>query len=391
MKVKGDIFSRQAVTWALVVLSATFLPRADAAFDCSTELFKLTTPEFENWINSMKTPAGGITTANTSACANQTLEDYPELTFTTVTEGSDDALVRYVGSLTKFMDLITGDEFDPTIGNKVKQVRATLTAEIRLFLNNSRHKKAKLRDLVVANALVDSIENTISGNIDLGEQEIASFSKFHNVCEQGNDRAACDRWEKSLRLILATSSLLNHFKPSIISEEITWFKQALSDYSEDWDEYFRERKMQLPWEMGLNQIAHRDQRKNDFFSRPPKFDWVVLHPALVASLNSDESGSEDELDLVLEIFGINYWKAKNLSGVSLVNFGDGDDFLDKDRYGIMFHFGSQYAVGWADNEDDGHWFVSIDLLARFDDERKKLKQREQVFKTEWNEAVDELK
>lgn len=392
MKIKWHGFTTHAMAWVLVALSALFLPRAEAAFDCSTPLLDLTTAEFENWINSMKTPEGGITTEKTSACANRTLADYPGLNFTTVTEGSDDALVRYVDSLITFMDLITGAEFDPKIADKVEQGRAEFTADIKSFLNDSRHKKAKLRDLAVAKAEVDQLADDprVKGNIDLGDREIASFTRFHDLCQQGSDPVGCGRWERSMRLILATSSLLNSYKPSIIKQELTWFKQALSNYRENWDEYFLERKTQLPWEMAVNQVAHRDLRKNEFFSRPPTFDWILLHPSLTVSLNSDDSGSDEELDLVLEIVGINYWKSDTLSGVSLVNFGDGNDFLDEDRFGIVFHFGSQYSVGWADNEDDGHWFVSVDLLARFDDERKKLKEREKEFKREWDEAVGKL-
>jgi hypothetical protein len=159
------------------------------------------------------------------------------------------------------------------------------------------------------------------------------------------------------------------------------FDKPLQRYQNTWDDYYEQRKPQMPWEMTINQIAHRDIRTAGYFAMPPEGDWIVMHPALVySSISAADSGDEKAIALAIELVGYNWWDKRELSAISVVGVTSDREGIEDLGYGLMLHFGSRYSFGWSRHDDDDGWFVSMDLLGVAVDKQKEVKLWAEDFK-----------
>jgi len=352
----------------LLIVSLLFAAPVGAAVVCETKLGTLQSGEFKTWINTIQT----------EGCAKSTLDTYPEIE---PVEPGDDVVAAanaYHTAMAAFYSVLANSSFDPVIVDKVNEIKPAAASKVDQFDN-------KLFSLSVP---TERSSTEIRGTLQIGGGNVDRYASYVDHCVDSPDVEACARWEKSVRLLGAMKYLTSVYSQPINREMLAQFADKLDQYINEWDNYFEQRKPQLPWEILANEAWNRDLRTAPYFTHPPKGDLVVLHPALVYSYIGDaQDGEEQEPALAIELIGYNQWERSNLSGVSLVAINTDRADIDDTGYGVMLHFRNHYSLGWTKNGDDEGWFFSIDLLNAVDDKRKKINAK----KAEIIEQFDLLK
>jgi len=132
-----------------------------------------------------------------------------------------------------------------------------------------------------------------------------------------------------------------------------------------WDQYLEQSRSQTPLELAFNSWNFQ-RRQTTEFSSPPRWQAILLHPALVIENVEDAvEGEKTEEALMIELIGMNRWKAAKWyqpTGGSIVAvYADRVD-TDDVGYGIALHFNSTYTIGYTERDGKPGFFVSLDLL-----------------------------
>ncbi len=173
------------------------------------------------------------------------------------------------------------------------------------------------------------------------------------------DSDSCREWERSLRFFAAMTYAVEDIAESQSLIIATRVQESVEQYIEDWDEYFDQRKPQLPWELLANEIWNRDIRTSKYFPQPPKSDLVILHPQLVyTDFDSFDNEVEIESTLLWELVGYNRWDNSFITGISIASTK-----LDSaEDLGILLTIRNIFAIGVIERDDDETAFVSVDLF-----------------------------
>lgn len=190
------------------------------------------------------------------------------------------------------------------------------------------------------------------------DAEVDNLKSTEKACKVV-DSNACLEWERFVRFFVAMKYAVEDIRESQGLLLIGKLKTRLTEYISDWDDYYENRKPQLPWELLTNEIWNREIRESNYFPRPPKTDLVFFHPQLIyTEFDSTDSEVEIESTILWEIVGINYWDNSLLTGVSLAS----SKLNSSDSLGILFTFKNVYSLGVFEQDDDETWFVSVDLF-----------------------------
>ena len=328
---------------------------------------------FSDWIEAIKN----------EPCLSQELARYPELG----AEPSASTLVAatngYHAVIRQFFDILETDEFDSPIQDKIFDIDGNKEAlGIGKPVSEFSHLLISLQE---PNPRAD---DRFSGAIRIGSVSVGNYAEYLTLCVDEIDQDKCDAWIKTVKLMAAVDSLVVKYQQVINDEVLNNFDKELTRYINLWDDYYEQRKPQMPWEMAINQVANRDLRTAKYFATPPAGDWVVMHPSLVySSISAADDGDEKDFALAIELIGYNWWKNDKLSGFSLVGVTSDREGIEDEGYGLMLHFGSRYSLGWSRHDDEDGWFVSIDLLGAAVNKKKELQQWEADFR----ESVEAFK
>jgi len=325
--------------------------------------------EFKAWISAI----------NSEDCASQEIALYPGLEAGESGQTLVAATNGYHAVFRRFFDILKAEEFNGPIKSKISENKEALGIGKPI---------SEFKPLLISLPEPIPRGDKFSGVIKIGNFPVGNYREYLKLCVDENEQGQCDSWVKTVRLMAAVNFLAADFRKVINDDVLNKFEKPLKRYINLWDDYYEQRKPQMPWEMAINQIAHRDIRTAKYFATPPAGDWVVMHPSLVySSVSAAADGDEKDFALAIELVGYNWWNNDKLSGFSLVGVTSDREGIKDDGYGLMLHFGSRYSAGWSRHDDDDGWFVSMDLLGAAINKKKELQQWEDEFR----ESVEALK
>ena len=232
-------------------------------------------------------------------------------------------------------------------------------------------KENKIQDLLPKKITIEAVKDLIFyiqpvdtegyARLSIGNSsnaEVDNLISYESTCKVV-DSNSCREWERFVRFFAAMVYAVEDIKESQSRLLIENLKIGLTEYISDWDDYYENRKPQLPWELLTNEIWNRDIRESKYFPRPPKTDLVLFHPQLVyTNFDSTDNEAEIESTILWEVIGINYWDKSLLTGVSLAS----SKLNSSDSLGLLFTFRNVYSFGIFEQDDDETWFVSVDLF-----------------------------
>ncbi len=232
-------------------------------------------------------------------------------------------------------------------------------------------KENKILDLLPEKITIESVKDLIffiqsvdmDGNafFSIGtssNSQVDNLISYESTCKVV-DSNSCREWERFVRFFAAMVYAVEDLKESQSLLLIGKLKTRLTEYISDWDDYYENRKPQLPWELLTNEIWNRDIRESKYFPRPPKTDLVLFHPQLVyTNFDSTDNEAEIESTILWEVIGINYWDKSLITGISLAS----SKLNSSDSLGLLFTFRNVYSFGIFEQDDDETWFISVDLF-----------------------------
>lgn len=244
--------------------------------------------------------------------------------------------------------------------------------------------ESKLQQLLPESITIDTVKDLVfditSVDIDgnavftLGKSDNAQVDQLLTYLKSCAvlDSSSCKEWERYVRFFAAMTYAVEDISESYSKILIATLETELTEYISDWDDYYKNRKPQLPWELLSNEAWNREIRESEYFPRPPQSDLVILHPQLVyTNFESFDSEAQIEATILWEIVGINYWDNRVVTGISVVS-----PRLDNtDSLGLLLTLRNTYSFGVYDQEDDGEtWFVSVDLFDFIVDKENEYKE-----------------
>lgn len=364
--------NRNNIVIGIFSLLLLFVSSVKAEVTCDTRLGGLEFEEFRTW----------ITKVQQVDCASSILAEYPELARVDVGDDPVAATSAYQATVNAFLSIISRGSFDPEIVSGIDTLKLKWGDDA-----------GKFYPVLFSLTRPDQDElSKIIGTVNIDKKGVGRYKTYAQHCVPSANDNACALWEKTARLVGAMNFTTAGYRQVINAHTLDQFRAKLDATIDKWDDYFEQRKPQLPWEMVVNQVANRGVRTKPYFTLPPRGDWIVLHPALVYSHIGDApDGEQDEAALAIELVGYNRWEREYLSGFSVVAINSDRASVDDTGYGLMLHFRSHYSLGWSKNGDDEGWFVSIDLLNAVDDKRKQIRAKRDEFRTEFEAAKPRLK
>ncbi len=348
-------------------------------FLCFLWVFTFPIGAFGNGLNcdfSMGNFASWLQSVSDKKCAEAELSKHDGLQVRDI--GGDIVSVAngYHAAIQRFFEILDSENYD-------LETQEVIKGRAKELGKNQPVKEFK--KLII---IIPRIRQDIKGAITLNGISITNLAKFNSYCGTSDDQKKCERLKNTVALIGAMNFVISPYHQKFNGPILDNVGDQLEQYISVWDTYFEERKPQLPWEMLINQISNRDVRAADYFAMPPEGDWILFHPSIVySSVSGAKSGQEKELSLALEILGYNWWRNKSLSGFSVVAVTSDREGISDDGYGLMFHFGSRYSLGWTKYNKEEGWFVSMDLLGAAQNKKTELNLK----KDEFQKAIQDFK
>ena len=184
-----------------------------------------------------------------------------------------------------------------------------------------------------------------------------------NSCPERDCRSVLREFEQyygHAQTTLASAGALNALK-------------NISQLGAQWDQYLEKSRSQTPLELAFNSWLFQRRQKTEF-SAPPRWQTILLHPALVIENVEDAiDGEKTEEALMVELVGMNRWQATKWyqpTGGSIVAvYADRVD-TDDVGFGIAVHFNSKYSIGITGRDGEPGIFISLDLLKPLQDNVK---------------------
>lgn len=148
-------------------------------------------------------------------------------------------------------------------------------------------------------------------------------------------------------------------------------QEQLNALGERWNRFLDAGKSQTALEVYLTTMMYRGELQKNHLVGPPDYQIIALHPHLIYdSMDKAPDGSQQEMGMAVEWFGVNFWDMKVPLGLSLASaYVDRPDVEDV-GHGVMLHINNHYAIGWAKHKDDSSIYVTIDLLKMFEDKKQ---------------------
>ena len=307
--------------------------------------------DLDDWINVLKD----------DDCARKVLDSYSGLS-EVISDYSPGAKLDEIEIINKASALVPvlhalleNENFYGDMENKIRKI---LPIEITI---------ATVPNLVFD---IQSVDDNGNALFSLGNQHIDQLKIYETACADAT-ASSCLEWERYVRFYAAMTYAVEDISESQSNLKLKALEKGLVRYIGYWDDYYAQRKPQLPWELFANEFWNRDVRKAVYFPRPPSSDLIFLHPQLVyTSLDTEDDETELSGSLLWEIAGINYWDKGLVTGASIVS----PSLKSSDSLGIMITLKNKYSIGVVEEDDDETWFVSVDLFDFFTSKKNEFEQ-----------------
>ncbi|MDH3386376.1 MAG: hypothetical protein OEN02_00605, partial [Gammaproteobacteria bacterium] len=216
----------------IVSLLLLFVSPVKAGEICESRLDSLEFEDFKAWIQTVRE----------SNCARTTLSEYPELARVDVGDDPVAATSAYQAAVRVFLSVIGKGSFDPDF------IQITKTMNLQSHADAVNFKALTFNLKEPEGTGYPDIERTI----DIGNTAVTTYKTYRRYCVTAKDETACALWEKTARLLGAMAYITEDYRGVIIGYTLTQFQRKLDDTIDKWDDYFEQRKPQLPWEMAIN-------------------------------------------------------------------------------------------------------------------------------------------
>ena len=193
------------------------------------------------------------------------------------------------------------------------------------------------------------------------EQEVAELPSTATMQCQKVYKAS----EKLITIILIGHSVGTYYGQNIVDE----LSADIYAVNKEWDTFLYDSKPMYPLDLVTTDFFYRVfsdyDKSNEGFKRPPNWQWFFLHPAPAFDYVSDAiDGEQLKASVYLEVLGINAWKNKYVTGVSLIaTYSDRNDVPDG-GYGLLFTYKNSYSVAVTKYGSKTGVLFSLDV-ARF--------------------------
>ena len=198
-----------------------------------------------------------------------------------------------------------------------------------------------------------------------------------NECKQFANDNSIDDCASVLRIY---ASLYNYAQESYAKKIVVAAKEEIKKVDAEWDEYFAKSRSQTLFEMGINGKRFQKDNTDYGFASPPNSQLILLHPGIVIENIEDAvDGEQAKEALIIEVFGVNYWKRSgwNPTGYSAgLLFSDRADQRDY-AFAVSVHFNNTLTFGASfrhNGTDDIGYFISYDLLKGLQDRKETYKK-----------------
>jgi hypothetical protein len=318
--------------------------------------------DLDDWITALKD----------DDCAWKVLNSYnglPEVvgTYSPGAKLDEVEIVNKASALASVLrSILTNENFYGDMENKIME---NLPTEITI---------ATMPSLIFTIQSVTEDGNALIGQ---GSNHIDKLIVYRTACIDAST-SSCKEWERYIRFIAAMTYAVADISESQSKLKLKTLENGLTRYIGYWDNYYTQRKPQLPWELLANEIWNRDVRKSAYFPKPPSSDLILFHPQLVYTrFDTEDSEAEISSTLLWEVVGINFWDKSLLTGASIVS----SNLKSSGSLGVMVTLKNKYSLGVIDKDDDETWFVSVDLFDFFTSKKnefeKTLKDRLQKLES----------
>lgn len=144
--------------------------------------------------------------------------------------------------------------------------------------------------------------------------------------------------------------------------------------SNQWDSYFESARAQTFADIAVTTIFEKKHFNHDYLVGPPERQWFVLHPNIVVeNVQAAPDGENTKPALAIEWIGVNWWQDSIIGipfGVSVTSIYSDRPGVDDVGLGATLYFDNKYAIGYVNHGGDDGFFLSMDLLKLFEDNRK---------------------
>ncbi len=155
------------------------------------------------------------------------------------------------------------------------------------------------------------------------------------------------------------------------------------EINNEWDRFLFQSKPMYPWSLWLTDVLNKSESSYDKklgLRRPPDRQYFLMHPAPGFSYISEASdGQQLQPSVYVELFGINYWKKRYFTGVSVIAEYSDRANQDDVGWGALFTFANQFSFAVTANDGDVGITVGLDLANFY---REQLKPQLERIKTQ---------
>lgn len=152
----------------------------------------------------------------------------------------------------------------------------------------------------------------------------------------------------------------------------------LNRQSKRWDRYFEEGRSLTTIDLALTTWMEKESIRASHLQGPPPRQWFALHPEpVVEYIPGAPSGDQFEAALAVEWVGVNWWEDSIIGlpfGASFSTTHSERIGVDDMGYGVTLYFDNVYSVGWARHGDEDGYYVSLDLLTLFEEQKSRIER-----------------
>ena len=155
------------------------------------------------------------------------------------------------------------------------------------------------------------------------------------------------------------------------------------EINNEWDRFLFQSKPMYPWSLWLTDVLNKSESSYDKklgLRRPPDRQYFLIHPAPGYSYISEASDGEQlQPSVYVELFGVNYWKQRYFTGVSVIAEYSDRANQDDVSWGALFTFANNFSFAVTANDGDVGITVGLDLANFY---REQLKPQIERIKTQ---------
>ena len=178
-------------------------------------------------------------------------------------------------------------------------------------------------------------------------------------------RSTYEASEKLIKVILVGNSIGKYYGRKLISD----LASDVNKVNKEWDSFLFKSKPMYPLDLIATDFMYRKfgeyDRSAEGFKRPPKYQWFFLHPSPAFEYVSNAmDGEQLKPTVYLEIFGVNAWKNRHFTGISLIATYTDRNNIDDKGFGVLITYKNSYSLAITKYGDETGVMFGLDI-ARF--------------------------